>query len=55
MLFTQGYISAALVVGGVDDTGPHIYSIAPHGSTDKVPYVTMGSGSLAAMTVFESK
>jgi 20S proteasome subunit beta 2 len=25
-----------------------------HGSTDKLPYVTMGSGSLAAMAVFES-
>lgn len=25
-----------------------------HGSTDKLPYVTMGSGSLAAMSVFES-
>ncbi|CAD6983280.1 unnamed protein product, partial [Tilletia controversa] len=29
-------------------------TIAPHGSTDKLPYVTMGSGSLAAMAVFES-
>lgn len=36
-------------------TGPHLYTIAPHGSTDKLPYVTMGSGSLAAMAVFESK
>lgn len=51
----QGYISAALVLGGVDSTGPHLYSIYPHGSTDKLPYVTMGSGSLAAMAVFESR
>lgn len=50
----QGYIGAALVLGGVDNTGPHLYSIHPHGSTDKLPYVTMGSGSLAAMAVFES-
>ncbi|KAF8962327.1 20S proteasome subunit [Flammula alnicola] len=28
--------------------------IHPHGSTDKLPYVTMGSGSLAAMAVFET-
>jgi len=56
MLFRyQGYISAALVLGGVDCTGPHLYSIHPHGSTDKLPYVTMGSGSLAAMAVFESR
>ncbi|KAK3087039.1 hypothetical protein FSP39_000856, partial [Pinctada imbricata] len=49
----HGYISAALVLGGVDSTGPHLYSVYPHGSTDKLPYVTMGSGSLAAMSVFE--
>jgi len=49
----QGYISAALVLGGVDATGPHIYTVYPHGSTDKLPYATMGSGSLAAMAVFE--
>uniref|UniRef100_A0A8C3XVT7 Proteasome subunit beta n=1 Tax=Chelydra serpentina TaxID=8475 RepID=A0A8C3XVT7_CHESE len=56
MLFRyQGYIGAALVLGGVDVSGPHLYSIYPHGSTDKLPYVTMGSGSLAAMAVFEDK
>lgn len=56
MLFRyQGYISAALVLGGVDITGPHLYSIHPHGSTDKLPYVTMGSGSLAAMATFEDR
>lgn len=51
----QGHVSAALVLGGVDSEGPHIYSIHPHGSTDRVPYATMGSGSLAAMSVFESR
>ncbi|KAI0243124.1 Proteasome subunit beta type-7 [Lamellibrachia satsuma] len=51
----QGHIGAALVLGGVDSTGPHLYSIWPHGSTDVLPYVTMGSGSLAAMSVFESR
>ncbi|XP_005183632.1 proteasome subunit beta type-7 [Musca domestica] len=56
MLFRyQGHISAALVLGGVDKTGPYIYSIHPHGSTDKLPYATMGSGSLAAMSVFEAR
>jgi len=51
----QGHIGAALVLGGCDPTGPHLFTVAPHGSTDKLPYVTMGSGSLAAMAVFESK
>jgi len=51
----QGHVSAALVLGGVDVTGPHLHTIYPHGSTDTLPYATMGSGSLAAMAVFESK
>lgn len=56
MLFRyQGHVGAALVLGGVDKNGPHIYSIHPHGSTDRLPYTTMGSGSLAAMAVFESR
>jgi 20S proteasome subunit beta 2 len=56
MLFRyQGHVSAALVLGGVDLTGPSLYTIYPHGSTDKLPYVTMGSGSLAAMAIFESE
>ena len=51
----QGHIGAALVLGGVDHTGAHLYSIYPHGSTNKLPYATMGSGSLAAMSVFEDR
>mmetsp|Transcript_46754 Transcript_46754/g.113884 ORF Transcript_46754/g.113884 Transcript_46754/m.113884 type:complete len:266 (-) Transcript_46754:1165-1962(-) len=50
----QGYISAALVVGGVDVTGPSLFTIHPHGSVDQLPFVTMGSGSLAAMAVYEA-
>lgn len=41
------------MLGGVDVNGPSLYTVAPHGSTDRLPYVTMGSGSLAAMAVFE--
>lgn len=56
MLFRyQGHISAALVLGGVDVNGPHLYTVYPHGSTDRLPFVSMGSGSLAAMAVFEAK
>lgn len=50
----QGQIGAALILGGVDATGPALYTIYPHGSVDRLPYVTMGSGSLAAMSVFEA-
>ena len=51
----QGYIGAYLVVAGVDPTGVGLFTVHAHGSTDKLPYVTMGSGSLAAMSVFESQ
>eukprot|EP00877_Chromochloris_zofingiensis_P010795 jgi/Chrzof1/596/Cz01g21220.t1 len=50
----QGHVSAALVLGGVDLNGPMLLTIYPHGSTDILPYATMGSGSLNAMAVFES-
>ncbi|KAK2850678.1 proteasome core particle subunit beta 2 [Arthroderma sp. PD_2] len=50
----QGHIGAYLVIAGVDPTGTHLFTVHAHGSTDKLPYVTMGSGSLAAMSVFES-
>merc|ERR1711879_709633 len=43
-----------LIMGGVDITGPSLYEIAAHGSTSKVPFCTMGSGTLAAMSVLES-
>merc|ERR1711988_2065444 len=56
MLFRyQGNVSAALVLGGVDMKGPHIYTVYPHGSTDNLGYATMGSGSLAAMSMFEAR
>lgn len=50
----QGHISAALVLGGVDVEGPYLATIAPHGSTDRLPFVTMGSGSIAAMSAMET-
>ncbi|EPS36385.1 hypothetical protein H072_10087 [Dactylellina haptotyla CBS 200.50] len=51
----QGHIGAYLVVAGCDPTGSHLYTVHAHGSTDRLPYVTMGSGSLAAMSVFETE
>ena len=51
----QGHIGAYLVVAGVDATGVGLFTVHAHGSTDKLPYVTMGSGSLAAMSVFETQ
>merc|ERR1711972_159977 len=56
MLFKyQGYVGCALVLGGGDVSGPHLYQIYPHGSTDMLPFTTMGSGSLCAMSVLEAE
>ncbi|CAG8594042.1 9649_t:CDS:2 [Ambispora leptoticha] len=51
----QGNISAFLILGGYDVTGPKLYTIASQGNTDNVPFTTMGSGSLAAMSMLESR
>uniref|UniRef100_A0A8C7L136 Proteasome 20S subunit beta 7 n=1 Tax=Oncorhynchus kisutch TaxID=8019 RepID=A0A8C7L136_ONCKI len=54
MLFRyQGHIGAALVLGGMDCNGPHLYSIYPHGSTDKLPYVTMGESAIGGSELYE--
>ncbi|GMG26611.1 unnamed protein product [Ambrosiozyma monospora] len=49
----QGHIGAYLIVAGVDPTGAHLFSIHAHGSTDVGYYLSLGSGSLAAMAVLE--
>lgn len=53
-IYLQGHVSAALVLGGIDSSGPHVACIYPHGSTDVLPFVAMGSGSLAAMAFLEA-
>eukprot|EP00088_Acartia_fossae_P071212 TRINITY_DN972_c0_g1_i5.p1 TRINITY_DN972_c0_g1~~TRINITY_DN972_c0_g1_i5.p1 ORF type:complete len:284 (-),score=103.96 TRINITY_DN972_c0_g1_i5:423-1274(-) len=54
MLFRyQGYIGTYLIMGGMDKYGPHLYEIAAHGSTSKLPFAAMGSGTLPAMSVLE--
>lgn len=39
----QGHVGSSLIVGGVDVTGAHLYSVYPHGSYDKLPFLTMGA------------
>ncbi|CAF91166.1 unnamed protein product, partial [Tetraodon nigroviridis] len=56
MLFRyQGHVGSSLIVGGTDVTGAHLYSVYPHGSYDKLPYLTMGSGAAAAISVLEDR
>jgi 20S proteasome subunit beta 2 len=51
----QGHIGTALIIGGVDCKGSHLISVSPHGNTMELPYMTTGSGSLAAMGIFETQ
>jgi len=51
----QGYLGAYLIIAGVDCTGPSLFTCHAHGSSDCLPYVTMGSGSLAAMSMMETR
>jgi 20S proteasome subunit beta 2 len=49
----MGYVSAALIVGGVDSEGCHLHDIQPHGSNNSVLFTALGSGSLAAIGFLE--
>lgn len=49
----HGQIGANLILGGVDCTGNHLYTVGPYGSVNKVPYLSMGSGDLAALGILE--
>lgn len=51
----QGHIGAYLIVAGCDPTGPQLMSVQAHGSTDIGEYLSLGSGSLAAMAVLETQ
>lgn len=51
----KGAKVCAIVLGGVDVTGPQLYSIHPHGSSSLLPFTSLGSGSLNAMTILEAK
>ncbi|KAM7058243.1 proteasome subunit beta type-10 isoform 2-T2 [Molossus nigricans] len=51
----QGHVGASLVVGGVDVTGPQLYSVHPHGSYSRLPFAALGSGQDAALAVLEDR
>jgi len=57
LLFSARYIPLAtqVLIGGVDDTGPHVFSIDPFGSLTEEKCVATGSGSPVAYGVLEDK
>jgi len=57
LLFSSRYVPLLLqaLVGGVDDTGPHIFALDPLGSVTEEKCVSTGSGSPIAYGVLESE
>jgi len=57
LLFSSRYapLIAQILIGGLDDTGPHVYAIDPFGSITEEKCVATGSGSPIAYGVLEDK
>ncbi|EDW33971.1 GL21838 [Drosophila persimilis] len=49
----QGNIKITMLIGGVDNGGPSLYSTWFEGSTTKIPFAAQGSGNCAALPVLE--
>lgn len=43
-----------MIIGGVDFKGPSLCGVDPDGASHYEAYITSGSGSLAAMGIFET-
>ncbi len=57
LLFQNRYLplSTQVLVGGVDDTGPHVYNLDPYGSLMEEKSIATGSGSPIALGILEDK
>lgn len=57
ILFQNRYVPLAtqVLVGGIDDSGPHIYNLDPYGSLTEEKSVSTGSGSPLAYGILEDK
>ena len=57
LLFSSRYapLIAQVLIGGVDDAGPHVFSLDPFGSLTEEKCVATGSGSPIAYGVLEDK
>jgi proteasome beta subunit len=57
LLFSARYIPlmTQVLVGGLDDTGPHVFNLDPFGSMTEEKFVSTGSGSPIAYGILEDK
>jgi len=54
LLFSARF-ATQILIGGVDDTGPHVFSIDPFGSLTEEKCVATGSGSPVAYGILEDR
>ena len=57
MLFSARYIplQTQVLIGGVDESGPHVFSSDPFGSLTEEKFISTGSGSPVAYGILEDK
>jgi proteasome beta subunit len=57
LLFSARYVPllTQVLIGGVDDTGPHVFSLDPFGSLTEEKCAATGSGSPVVYGVLEDK
>ncbi|MFW5939485.1 MAG: archaeal proteasome endopeptidase complex subunit beta [Halolamina sp.] len=55
LLRSGAFYIVSPILGGVDDTGAHVYSIDPLGGTTEEEYAVSGSGSQFALGVLEQE
>ena len=57
LLFSNRYVPLAtqVLIGGIDETGPHVFNLDPFGSLNEEKSVATGSGSPIAYGVLEDK
>jgi len=57
LLFSARYVPlmTQVLIGGVDDTGPHVFALDPFGSLTEEKFVSTGSGSPLALGILEDK
>ena len=57
LLFSARYVplSTQVLVGGLDDTGPHVFNLDPYGSLTEEKSVSTGSGSPVAYGILEDQ
>jgi proteasome beta subunit len=53
LLFSVRGLMAQILIGGVDETGPHVFNLDPFGSLTEEKSVSTGSGSPVAIGVLE--